>query len=136
MPRFKAEHINDLEPGCKVEINGRVYIRMADHPHYHVEEWVFDPATGQACHWSRLVRRNEMVNTVDAQWSCPACRQVGAWHCAHPDECGGMKLRKVTEPCAVRDGRCVSAGHLCQEHGQCNPYIARAQSTPQTPALL
>lgn len=24
-------------------------------------------------------------------WRCDDCRAVGAIHCAHPDECGGMK---------------------------------------------
>ncbi len=25
---------------------------------------------------------------------CPACRRVGAVHCAHPEECGGMRRMK------------------------------------------
>lgn len=93
MPRFQAKHIDDLEPGCVVEINDRRYIRMADMPSHHMEGWVFDPETGHATHWSRLVLFDEMVTSA-AQWSCPPCRSTGALHCASPDECGQMRLRQ------------------------------------------
>ena len=33
---------------------------------------------------------------------CPACRHVGARHCAHPEECGGMRLMK---PRAAQEGQ-------------------------------
>lgn len=23
-------------------------------------------------------------------WHCSACHETGVWHCAHPEECGGM----------------------------------------------
>lgn len=94
MPNFQAKHIEDLEHGVQVEIKGRRYLRMVDHPSRHIEGWVVDLETGWSGHWSRLILGNETV-TCDARWHCKACRAVEATHCANPDECGHMKLAKL-----------------------------------------
>ena len=100
MPRFKAKHIDDLEPGQRVEIAGRQYLRLADHPRMHIDGWVADLETGWSGPWSRLILADEMV-TSTAVWRCPDCNACGAAHCAHPDECGGMKLRASCTPSGV-----------------------------------
>lgn len=110
MPRFKAKHITDLEPGCTVEIKGRRYMRVQSISRY--DDLLVDLETGWLGPWTYLVLEDEMVNTVDAQWSCPACRSTGLSHCAHPDECGGMKLRKVS--CGCREGTCESKPEGCR----------------------
>lgn len=59
--RFQAQHIEELEAGAIVEINGTVYVRMADSHHEHIVGYLFDPKTGWWGHWSRLILGNEMV---------------------------------------------------------------------------
>ena len=49
-------------------------------------------------------------------WRCDACRAVGALHCAHPDECDGMKLvpnalAQADAACGVSPGAMGSAAH-------------------------
>ena len=55
---------------------------------------------------------NEAKTTV--MW-CQACRATGAYHCAHPDECGGMKTYPRPDLATERERKLVEALKLTVE---------------------
>ncbi len=89
MPRIQAINIEQLEAGSVVEIDGRRYMRMLDHPHLHMEGWVVDLETGWSGHWSRLTLGEAMV-VVEAKAAAPA-RASATYQGHHAD---GSSIQK------------------------------------------
>lgn len=62
--RFQAKHIDEMKPGERVRIDGRVYMRVTDSPRNHMEGFIVDLENGWLGHWSPLVLWSEMVEAV------------------------------------------------------------------------
>jgi Mn-containing catalase len=45
----------------------------------------------------RAAERAEIVAKLENINYCKACRQVGAWHCAHPEDCGEHPRAAITK---------------------------------------
>lgn len=66
MPRIQAKHIDELPAGSRLTINGRAYMRLADHEDRHIGGWVADIETGWMGAWYRLILQDEMVTVEHA----------------------------------------------------------------------
>lgn len=62
-----TKRIEDLRPGERVRIEGRVYMRLRDYPAYHVEDFLVDLETGWIGPWSRLVRWPATVEVIEKE---------------------------------------------------------------------
>jgi len=89
---FKAELIDSVEPGVRITINGRLYLRVSGIGRQ--DDLVADLETGWLGPWSRMILWDQNV-TAAVRWYCPGCDATGALHCNTPEHCGGMKLRKI-----------------------------------------
>jgi len=50
----KCQEIIELPPGSRIESGGKTWIRMHDAADHHLEDYFFDPESGEYYHASRI----------------------------------------------------------------------------------